>query len=132
MKNNILVQDKIIDDLSKEFELDKRVVRNIVNYPIKFTKDVIGNHTEDRPVRIKYFAAFTQKHIFNKDHLAKYRVSSLLDNIDEVAIMMATILEFPLTSVNSAKVIIKTALEQKDYEKINMIWKYWCNYFNKL
>lgn len=126
------VQNKLIKDLAKKYNLDKRVIHNIVYYPIRFAKTKMEDPCNNRGIRIRYFGLFTQKHIVNKDYLYNLRVKSMLDNIDNVAIMMGSILGFQISSANSAKIIIETALEQKDYDKLQLIWDEWSYYSYKM
>jgi hypothetical protein len=46
----------------------------------------------------------------------------MLDSIEDVAVIMSTVLGYQIISLDSAKNIITTALEQKDYEKLQTIW----------
>jgi hypothetical protein len=126
------VQNKIIKELAKEYNLDKRTVQMIVYYPLKFAKQKMENPCNNRPIRIRHFGLFTQKHIINKDFLYNLRANALLDHINDVAIMMATVLGFTILSADSAKHIIETALSQKDYDKLQLIWDEWSYYSYKL
>jgi nucleoid DNA-binding protein len=132
MNHDDSTQEKILKKLAKKYNLDQRLVKNIVYYPIKFAKEKISDPVNTRPVRIRYFGVFTQKHIVNKNFLFENRVKSLIDNIEDVAVMMGAVLEFPITSLESAKKIINTAFEQKDYEKIELIWDEWSYYRKKV
>ena len=126
------VQEKLIKDLAKEFKLDKRIINNVVYYPLRFAKAKMECPTNNRGIRIRYFGLFTQKHIVNKDYLYTLRTNSLLENINDVAIMMGSVLGFQISSEESAKNIISSAFEQKDYEKIQLIWDEWSYYSYKL
>lgn len=55
------VRDKITKALSKNYDIDQRVVRLICDYPMKFFKDRAADDTDARPVRVRYFAAFVAK-----------------------------------------------------------------------
>jgi hypothetical protein len=121
-------QDKLIRELAKERGLDPRVVKNVVYYPIRFAKTKMENPVNNRPIRIRYLGIFTQKTILNKDYLYDLRVKSLLGNIVEVAVMMAAVLGFPIINEESARSIITSAHEQKDYEKLQLIWDEWSYY----
>ena len=126
------VQNKLIRDLAKEFKLDKRIVNNIVYYPLKFAKEKMERPTNNRGIRIRYFGLFTQKHIINKDYLYTLRTNILLENINEVGIMMGSVLEFPISNADSAKNIISEAYEKKDYDKLQLIWDEWSYYSYKV
>ena len=125
-----LTQDNILKSLSKEFNKDVRCVKNVAYYPIKFAKHIIEDPFNDTPIRIKYFGAFTQRYIKDRDLLFKIRTRHLLANIDDVAVMMATTLDFIIPKISSAKKIIDDIIEQKDYEKLDMIWEGW-RFFGK-
>ena len=51
----------LIKKLAKKYKLDPRVVNLIVNYPIKFAKERISDPDDNRPIRIRYLAAFVPK-----------------------------------------------------------------------
>jgi hypothetical protein len=120
--NDVSVQDRIIKDIAKKYKLDYRHVKNIVYYPFKFAKAKMSDPLNERPIRIKYFGVFTQKHILNKDFYFKTKTEAMLDSIEDVAVIMSTVLGYQIISLDSAKNIITTALEQKDYEKLQTIW----------
>jgi hypothetical protein len=88
--------------------------------------------TNNRGIRIRYFGLFTQKHIINKDYLYTLRTNILLENINEVGIMMGSVLEFPISNADSAKNIISEAYEKKDYDKLQLIWDEWSYYSYKV
>lgn len=120
-----LVQDDILRELSKKFNKDIRHIKTVAYYPIRFAKEIIENTLDDRPIRIRYFGAFTQKYISNKDLIMSVRVKHLLNNLEDVAIMMATILDFIIPKISSARKIIEDIVKTKDYEKLNLIWEEW-------
>jgi hypothetical protein len=120
-----LVQDDILRELSHKFNKDIRHIKTICYYPIRFTKEIIENTLDDRPIRIRYFGAFTQKYISDKDLIMSVRVKHLLNNLEDVAIMMATTMEFIIPKISSAKKIIEDIVKTKDYEKLNLIWEEW-------
>jgi hypothetical protein len=121
-------QERLIKELAKKYTLDPRLVKTVVYYPIKFAKSKIENPINNRPIRIRHFGLFTQKHIFNKKYLFELRIVALLDNVVDVAVMMATILGFPIVNTDSAKNIIEAIREQEDYEKLQLIWDEWSYY----
>lgn len=55
------VKDRLVKQLSKQLEIDPRVVRLIVDYPIKFYRRKAADDTDKRPVRIRYFGVFAPK-----------------------------------------------------------------------
>ena len=120
-----LVQDDILRELSKKFNKDVRHIKTVAYYPIRFAKEIIENTLDDRPIRIRHFGVFTQKYISDKDFIMSVRVKHLLNNIENVAIMMATTMDFIIPKISSAKRIIEDIVKTKDYEKLNLIWEEW-------
>lgn len=78
------VEDKIVRHIARKYNKDPRVVREIVYHPLLFAKRRMEDDAEDRPIRIKYFGAFTQKEIKNKKFIMGKRRDILLENLDEV------------------------------------------------
>lgn len=124
-------QERLIKELAKKYKVDPRLVKTVVYHPIKFAKSKMENPTNNRPIRIRHFGLFTQKHVLNKDYLFELRVKALLDNIFDVAIMMASVLDFTIVNEESARRIITLAHETKDYEKLQLIWDEWSYYSAK-
>lgn len=61
----MLLKKEIVKKLAKKYNLDTRVVRLIVDYPIKFARERISDDEDNRPIRIRYFAAFVPKKMGN-------------------------------------------------------------------
>ena len=64
-------QEKLIRKLAKKYNLDHRVVKDVVYSPLKFTNRIVQHPTDMRAVRIMYFAVFTQKTKRNKESRKK-------------------------------------------------------------
>lgn len=118
----MIKKDKIIRRLAKEYNKDIRIIEQIVNSPLKFTNRVIQDPSDDRPVRIRYFGVFVQKESYNKKKMTEDRIRILTDNIDDVTIVMASILGFTITSHKGAQRIIDEIKETKDHDKLKLIW----------
>ena len=118
----MLKQDIIIRDLAAKYKKDPRIIEAIVYSPLKFTKKVIEDPNDDRPIRIKYFGVFVQKPIFNKDTRMKKLIEDLRKDMVATSIVMGAILHFPVPTTESAKHIIDMAEEQDDYDKVRLIW----------
>ena len=120
-------ENKIVKELSLKYGKDERIIRNIAYFPFKFTKRIMADYNDNRPVRIRYFGAFVQKDYYNKNTKVNSMLEELLDdkNIEEVFIIMVSVLGFPTASIDGAKRIIELAEESKDYEKIKYIWEAW-------
>jgi hypothetical protein len=55
------IKDDLVKKLSRKTSIDPRVVRLVIDYPIKFTRDRMSDPEDERPVRIRYFAVFIPK-----------------------------------------------------------------------
>jgi len=121
-------QDKLINKLGKKYNIDPRVVKQVVYSPLKFTNRVVQDPADMRPVRIMYYCVFTQKPSKNKMSRMEGQVDILLENMDEVIIVMGAILHFPISTMAGAKKILIDARETKDFEKVKMIWDAWKEY----
>ena len=121
-------QDKLISKLAKKYKIDRRVVKEIVYSPLKFTNRVVKDPVDPRAVRIMYFGVFTQKPGKNKRNRMEKQVEALLENMDEVIIVMGAMLQFPVSTMEGAKRILTDARDTDDYEKIKMIWDAWHEY----
>ena len=115
-------QEKLIRQLAKKYNIDYRVVKEIVYSPLKFTNRVVTDNTDMRPIRIMYFGVFTQKDRKNKANRMSGIIEVLLDNLDEVKIVME------VTSAESAKKIIENARKTNDYKTVKTIWDAWQEY----
>ena len=118
MKKN----DKIIRELAKKYNKDVRIIEQIVRSPFKFTNRIIQDPYDKRPIRLRYFAVFVQKESYNKEKRLKDMVRILLNNIQDVLVVMVSMLGYSIDSIKSAKRIIEDAVEDKDYEKLKDIW----------
>ncbi len=118
-------QDKIIKRLGEKYHKDPRVIKEIIYSPLKFAKRIITDPSETRPVRIRYFGVFIQKVTKTKQIIFEKKVVILLANIDDVTLIMGATLGFIVPSSFSAARIIQQASDDKDYEKINMIFDAW-------
>ena len=120
-------EDKIIKELSLKHGKDPRIIRQIATFPLKFTKRIMADYNDERPIRIRYFGAFVQKDFYNKETKVSSMLEEMLDdkNIESVFIIMVSVLGFPTASIDGAKRIIQLAEESKDYEKIKYIWEAW-------
>jgi hypothetical protein len=100
-----------------------------VDSPFAYLKYLVTSPDKEEGLRIMYLGAFSQKGNYkNKGMRTQVRARLLLEEIDEVAIMMATTQGFVVPTVDSAKAIIEKAIESGDNEKINLIWNGWEEY----
>jgi len=60
------IKEKLVERLANKHNLDPRVVRLAVDYPVKFSKAKMSNEEDFRPVRIRYFAVFLPKKAGNE------------------------------------------------------------------
>lgn len=128
MNKDTSEQDKLIKEIAKKENIDSRIIKTIVNYPMKFAKTKMSDLSDNRPIRIRYFGAFVHKNTESKKTKFFNKKNILIENLEDVAIMMSTILGFQLVNFESARNIIEEAFKQKDYEKINLIWNEWESY----
>ena len=54
-------KEELVKRLANKHRLDGRVVRLIVDYPIKFTKERMADDEDWRPIRLRYFGVFLPK-----------------------------------------------------------------------
>lgn len=50
--------DRIIKDIAKKYNVDKRVVNHIVSHLFLFLKKVISDPKDNRPVRFRYWGVW--------------------------------------------------------------------------
>jgi len=120
----MLIRDKVVNELAKEYKLDPLVVRAIVFSPLRFTRNVISTRDDYRPIRIRHFGVFTLKRWYNKaieDINEMYKV--MMMHIDYVYMIMASLLGFQLKDVDSAKRVLKDALDSNDTDKMKFIFR---------
>ena len=116
-------RDKVVKELAKKYNKDKRIIDQIVKSPFKFTNRVIRDISDDRPVRLRYFGVFTQKnYYYNKKYRVNNMVEKLLENIGDVFVVMASVLRFPVSTKEGAKNVIENARDEADYDKVKMIY----------
>ena len=126
--NNEIYREQIIDEMYEKFGVDKRVLREICYYPLKFAKRRMEDFNDSRPIRIRYFGVFAQKEKHNKEKYMIGKSEKLLNNIEEVTLVMVSVLGYELPTYESARNVINLAVETKDYEKINDIYNAWKEY----
>lgn len=120
--NKALHQDRLMRRLAKEHGKDPRVIKEIVNSPIKFANRVISDPWDIRPIRIRYFGVFMLKHKDAKDNLAKAHVKYMKAKIVKIMIIM-TSMGYIIKDETSVNRILDEALENKEYDKLQVIWE---------
>lgn len=78
------IKENLVEKLAKKYNIDSRVVRLIVDYPIKFSKERISDSEDHRPIRIRYFVVFLPKkagHEWQKSSEVNYE--RIEDNVDK-------------------------------------------------
>lgn len=118
----MLYQEILIRDLAAKYKKDVRIVEAIAYSPLKFAKTIINDEYDERPMRIRYLGVFTQKKKLNKTNRMIRIIEDIEKDMATTSIVMATLLDFPIKNTEAAKKIIDSAKEDKDYEKIKMIW----------
>ena len=66
-------QDDLIHNVGLTFFKKDWVVKEIAYHPLKFAKRRMEDPTDDRPIRIRYFAAFALKSSKTKERVAKFK-----------------------------------------------------------
>jgi len=66
-------QDDLIHQVGLSFFKKDWVIKEIVYHPMKFAKRRMEDPTDDRPIRIRYFAAFVLKTYKNKVRIGKFK-----------------------------------------------------------
>jgi len=61
LKNEPTWQKDLIKDLADKYGLDKRVVREVAYYPLKFTSDVFKSDTDETPIRIRQLGSWSMR-----------------------------------------------------------------------
>ena len=56
------VKDTLVKRLSKDKGIDPRVVRLVVDSPLKFARRIMADPNDWRPVMIRYFVKFVPKY----------------------------------------------------------------------
>jgi hypothetical protein len=68
-------QDDLIHQVGLTFFKKDWVIKEIVYHPLKFAKRRMEDPTDDRPIRIRYFAAFVLKSTKTKERVNRFRVT---------------------------------------------------------
>lgn len=110
--------DNVIDELSKEFKLDKRVIKLIVNNPLKFFKQECVYSNDNKAFRIESLGVFHMKKKNGKLDQALRRMKVLLDQ--EVSNLLV---EFNCSNEEEVKDHFNILLEDKNYKAIEELYK---------
>jgi len=68
-------QDDLIHQVGLTFFKKDWVIKEIVYHPLKFAKRRMEDPEDDRPIRIRYFAAFVLKTTKTKERINRFKVS---------------------------------------------------------
>lgn len=74
----------IIEHLAFKYGLDKRVVTNIVHYPMLFTKRVMNDPKDDTPIRIKFLGVFAYRGSRNKRVYEQPKYDIIIQHAEEL------------------------------------------------
>lgn len=77
-------QNKLIEQLAFKYGLDKRVVHEIVYYPMSFTKQVMNDPEDDTPVRIKHLGVFAYRGSRTKEKVEQPKYDMLIQNAEQL------------------------------------------------
>lgn len=106
-----------IKHLSLKYGLDARVITEIVNHPLKFTRRVVTS-SDDRSVRIRHLGIFSQKRGVNKYKLLKRHVDYMTDRDLEFHVL-PDLLNMDTTQTSS---YLYQLLEDKKYLEISELY----------
>jgi len=77
-------QKDIVDNIAKEFGIDKRVVREIAYYPLLFLRREMSDEYSERPVRIRKLGAWKMHTRSGKVKRLRERGKFLKENSDKL------------------------------------------------
>lgn len=77
-------QNKLIEQLAFKYGLDKRVVQEVVYYPMSFTKQVMNDPKDDTPIRIKHLGVFAYRGSRTKETVEKPKYDILIQHAEEL------------------------------------------------
>jgi hypothetical protein len=66
-------QDDLIHNVGLTFFKKDWVIKEIVYHPLKFAKRHMEDPKDERPIRVRYFAAFVPKIAKNKERIRKFK-----------------------------------------------------------
>ena len=120
--NRTLHQDRLIRRFAKKHGKDARVIKEIINSPIKFANRVVSDPMDNRPIRVRYFGVIVLKHKDAKINMFKDRVKRLKNKVDETIIIL-TSMGYLIKDESSVHRILDEALENQEYDKIQAFWE---------
>lgn len=114
-----------IREITKEISLltfkDERVVQKIAYSPLLFLKRIMENINDNKPIRIRYFGVFYQKHKVNKGEMIKNRFNKIIDNIEDV--YSACKEDYPeFESPSEFENIVRLIHKEENWESLNLIY----------
>lgn len=77
-------QNKLIDQLAFKYGIDKRVVQEVVYYPMSFTKQVMNDPKDDTPIRIKHLGVFAYRGSRTKETVEKPKYDTLIQAAEDL------------------------------------------------
>jgi hypothetical protein len=67
----MLIKEELVTKLSRDKGVDHRVVRLVVDSPLKFSRERMADPDDWRPIMIRYFAKFMPKYNVLEDEKSK-------------------------------------------------------------
>ena len=113
-------QDRIIKHISLIKFKDPRVMQQVVYHPFLFAKHRMADPDDYRPIRIRYFGAFTGKFMRNKEMYKKlsYIIQSLKDNPKLIKIFIDPV----FTDDLSARKYVNELFDANAKDSVNEIY----------
>jgi len=117
------VLNSIINSISLEERIDKRVVKEVAFHPLLFFKRK-AESGDMRPTRLMYWGAFVPKSGKNtKEGAMKYIAKYLLDNIEEVWESLDYYGFQEFYNSKKLKEAVEDALETRDKKLLDKLYK---------
>lgn len=117
IKNEPKWQKQLIDEISKKYNLDIGVVRQIVYYPLQFVKKRMQSSTNEDPVRIRYMGIWSMRPNKSKEKYAKNNYDYLISK-SSLATEMDLIGYEKFDSEDAYLKVINYLYDSKQYSKL--------------
>jgi hypothetical protein len=109
--------NELIEQLSREYKLDQRVIRLIVYNPLRFLKQSVLSN-DINPFRLSYMGVFNLKRRDGKYRLAKNRINKIL-KLEHAKLLIY----LDIFSTDLLKDFLFKLLEDNNYKAIEDLYK---------
>jgi hypothetical protein len=111
-------QQNLVNQLAFKYGMDKRVVHEIVYYPLLFTKNVMNDPKDDTPIRIKHLGVFAYRGSRTKEKIERPKFDMLMQNSEE---LYDTHYKEEYESLDEFVEYMVDSFKEKDYSAIRNI-----------